>query len=82
MWSRWYRSQFNKIKKASLRIEILCLDFHRKLSQIINIKSRKVATFKNCEIFSNYYFCYVRDYKATLSGGNEYEHIGRFSNLH
>ena len=42
----------------------------RKLNQINNIKSRKVATFENCEIFSNYYFSYVRDYKATLSGGN------------
>ena len=41
-----------------------------KLNQINNIKSRKVATFENCEIFSNYYFSYVPDYKATLSGGN------------
>ena len=41
-----------------------------KLNQINDIKSRKVATFENCEIFSNYYFSYVRDYKATLSGGN------------
>ena len=42
-----------------------------KLRQINNTKSRKVATFKNCEIFSNYYFSYVPDYKATLSGGNK-----------
>ena len=42
-----------------------------KLNQINNIKSRKVAAFENCEIFSNYYFSHVRDYKATLSGGNK-----------
>ena len=41
-----------------------------KLNQINNIKSRKVATFENCEIFSSNYFSYVRDYKATLSGCN------------
>ena len=34
-----------------------------KLSQINNIKSRKVATFQNCEIFSNYYFSYVETLK-------------------
>ena len=28
------------------------------------MKSRIVATFKNCEIFSGYYFSYVRGYKA------------------
>ena len=38
----------------------------RKLSQINNIKSRKVATFENCENFSNHYFTYVRNYKVTL----------------
>ena len=42
-----------------------------KLNQIDDIKLRKVATFKNCEICSNYYVSYVRDYKATLSGGNK-----------
>ena len=41
-----------------------------KLHQIKKIKSSKVATFENCEIFSNYYFSYVRDYKVTLAGGN------------
>ena len=30
-----------------------------------------MATFEICEIFSNYYFSYVRDYKATLTGGNK-----------
>ena len=69
MWSRWYRSQFNKIEKAWVRVEILCLDF-RKTRSNQYIKSRKVATFKNYEIFSNLYFSYVRNYKATLSGGN------------
>ena len=39
-----------------------------KLNQINNIKSRKVATFKNCEIFSNYCFSYLRDYKDILLG--------------
>ena len=29
-----------------------------------------MATFEICEIFSNYYFSYVQDYKATLAGGN------------
>ena len=41
-----------------------------KLNEINNIKSRKVATFENCEIFSDFYFSYVRDCKAILSGGN------------
>ena len=36
-----------------------------------NIKSNKVANFKICEIFSNYYFSYVRDHKATLAGKNK-----------
>ena len=51
-----------------------------KLSQINNIKSRKVATFQNCEIFSNYYFSYVRDVKATLSdGNNDYSNVTKFN---
>ena len=29
-----------------------------------------MATFKNCEIFSTYYFSYVWGYKAALMGGN------------
>ena len=29
------------------------------------------ATFKNCEIFSTYYFSYVWGYKAALRGGNK-----------
>ena len=29
-----------------------------------------MTTFENCEIFSNLYFSYARDYKATLSDGN------------
>ena len=29
-----------------------------------------VATFKNCEIFSTYYFSYVQGYKEVLRGGN------------
>ena len=69
MCSRWYRSQFNNVEKAWVRVEILCFDFRKtRLSQYI--KSRKVATFKNCEIFSSLYFSYVHDYKATLLGGN------------
>ena len=39
-----------------------------------------MATFENCEIFSNYYFSYVRDYKVTLSGGNKEKRF--FVNLH
>ena len=70
MCSRWYRSQFKKFKKAWVRVEILCLDF-RKTASNQNTKSSKVATFENCEIFSNYYFSYVRDYKATLAGDNK-----------
>ena len=30
-----------------------------------------MAAFEICEIFSNYYFSYLRDYKATLAGGNK-----------
>ena len=30
-----------------------------------------MATFENCEIFSNYCFSYVRGYKAALRGGNK-----------
>ena len=55
MCSRWYRSQFNKIEKAWVRVEILCLDFLKTWSDQY-IKSRKVATFENCEIFSDWYF--------------------------
>ena len=65
MCSRWYRSQFNKFEKALVWVEILCLDFQKTPSNQ-NIKSSKVSTFKNCEIFSNCYFSYVRDYKITL----------------
>ena len=31
-----------------------------------------METFEICEIFSNYYFSYVRDYNATLAGGNKH----------
>ena len=30
-----------------------------------------MATFEICEIFSDYYFSYARDYKATLARGNK-----------
>ena len=30
-----------------------------------------MVTFENCEIFSTYYFSYVRGYKAALKGDNE-----------
>ena len=33
-----------------------------------------MATLGNCEIFSIYYFPYVRDYKAALRGGNYVTH--------
>ena len=69
MCSRWYCSQFKKFEKAWARVEILCLDF-RKTPSNQNIKSTNVATFEICEIFSNYYFSSVWDYKATLAGGN------------
>ena len=46
-----------------------CLDFPKTRSDQ-STKSRKVAAFENYEIFPNLYFSYVRDYKATLSGGN------------
>ena len=46
-----------------------CLDFLKTRSDQ-STKSRKVAAFENYEIFPNLYFSYVRDYKATLSGGN------------
>ena len=36
--SRWYRSQFNKIEKAWVRVEILCLDFPK-------IRSSKFVKF-------------------------------------
>ena len=65
---RWYRYQFNKFEKGWARVALLCLDF-RKTPPNQNRKSNKVATFKVCEIFSNYYFSYVRDYKDTLAGG-------------
>ena len=46
-----------------------CLDFPKTRSDQ-STKSRKVAAFENYEIFANLYFSYVRDDKATLSGGN------------
>ena len=70
MCSRWSCSQFNKIEKAWVRVEIFCFDFPKTQSNQY-IKSRKVATFENCEILSNLQFLYVREYKATLSGGNK-----------
>ena len=60
----------NKIKKAWVRVEILCLDFP-KIQSNQNIKSKEVTTFKIWEIFSNLYFSYVRGYKANLYGGND-----------
>ena len=70
MCSRRYRFQFNKIGKAWARVEILCLYFPQTQSNQY-IKPRKVANFRNCEIFSNLCFSYVRNYKATLQGGNK-----------
>ena len=29
-----------------------------------------MVILENCEIFPNHYFSYVREYKATLAGGN------------
>ena len=72
--SRWYRSQFNKIEKAWVRVEILCLDFP-KIRSNQYMKSRKVTTFEICKIFSNLYFSYVRGYKATLLGGNNKRNV-------
>ena len=69
MCSWWYHSQFNQFKKACVRVEILYFDF-RKTPSNQKTKLTKVATFEICEIFSNYYSSYVRDYKATLAGGN------------
>ena len=65
MCSSWCRSQFNKIEKGWVRIEILCLNF-LKIPSNKYIKSRKVAT---C------YFSYVRNDKATLSGGNRWKYV-------
>ena len=58
-----------RLKKPELEL-IFFVSIFRKYDQNQYIKSRKVATFENCEIFSNLYFSYVRDYKATLLGGN------------
>ena len=69
MCSRWYCSKFNQFEKAWVRVEILYLDFRKTLSNQ-NINSRKLATFEICEVFSNYYLLYVRDYKAALAAGN------------
>ena len=66
MCSRWNCSQFHKFEKVGARVEILCLNFQRTPPNK-NIKSSQLATFEICEIFSNYYFSYVRDYKATLA---------------
>ena len=61
----------SNLTRQKRRVEILCLDFPKTQSNQY-IKSRKVTTFKNCEIFSNLYFSHVRNCKATLSGGNKY----------
>ena len=34
-----------------------------------------METFQNCEIFSNFYFSFLRDYKTALRGDN-YAMIG------
>ena len=36
-----------------------------------------MVTCEICEIFSNYYFSYVRDYKATMVGGNYIRETGQ-----
>ena len=53
MCSKWYCPQFNKIEKAWVWVEILCLNFQKTWSNQY-IKLRKVTTFKNCEIFFTY----------------------------
>ena len=58
-----------RLKKHGSKLKFFVSIF-TKLNQINNIISRKVATFEDCEIFSNYYFPYVWDYEATMSGGN------------
>ena len=58
-----------RLKKHASQLKFFVSIFG-KLNQINNVKSRKKATFENCEIFSNYHFSYARDYKATLLGGN------------
>ena len=59
-----YRSQFNKFEKHESELKFWKTPLNK------NIKPSKVATFENCGIFSNYYFSYLRDYKAILAGGN------------
>ena len=63
--------RLTRLKKHGSELKFFVSIFG-KLSQINNIKSRKMATFENCETFSNCYFSYVRDYKATLSGAINY----------
>ena len=70
MCSWWFRSQSNEIDKAYVRVEILGLDFQKTWGNQC-IKSRKVATFKDCDIFPDVYFSYVVDYKTTFRGGNK-----------
>ena len=36
-----------------------------------------MVTCEICEIFSNYYFSYVRDYKPTMAGGNYIRETGQ-----
>ena len=61
-----------RLKKCGSELKLLVSIFRKlyQINQLNQIKSRKVATFENCEIFSTLYFSYVRDYKATLSGVN------------
>ena len=58
-----------RLKNHAFKLKFFVSIF-RKLNQINNIKSRKLATFENWEIFFNYYFSCGRDYKSTLSGGS------------
>ena len=60
--SRWYCFQFNKIENACVRVEILCLDNPKTLSnQYINREKWQPLKIVR---FCNLYFSYVRDNKA------------------
>ena len=58
-----------RVKKHGSELKFFVSIF-RKLNWINIIKSRKMVTMENREIFSNYYFSHLWDYKATLLGGN------------
>ena len=57
--TRWVSTQFNKIEKSWVQVEIICLYFPKTCGNRY-ITSRKVTTIDKCEVFSNLFLFLIR----------------------